>query len=136
MEKQKPAHNCLQRNYTKAKCWLGFRRSRCKEKITEWVQPVHIMYVCSYKKHSTCIVDYMGKKIVCEARADIGKLRQQKFSQLYFLRIHRSHFINVTHLNGYDDKTRNIVMKDGTPLPIGRTYYKEVSKILGVNYNF
>ncbi|OSZ82116.1 hypothetical protein CAP35_02270 [Chitinophagaceae bacterium IBVUCB1] len=50
----------------------------------------------------------------------------EKLQQPYFVRIHRSHAININNINSF---TENEVVVGNQKLPIGRNYKEEIGKI-------
>ena len=49
-----------------------------------------------------------------------------------FIRIHKSHLINMEFVSGYVSQTSNIIMKDGSMIEVSRRRKKEVLDELGI----
>jgi DNA-binding LytR/AlgR family response regulator len=62
------------------------------------------------------------KKIFCNT---IKKLCQQTRFQS-FIRIHRKHLINPSHVSSINLSEKNIIMKDNTLLPISRRQFSKI----------
>ena len=48
-----------------------------------------------------------------------------------FFRCHRSHMINLNHLEGFMEKSRMLVLKGDHQVPISEYYLKDFRKMLG-----
>ena len=48
-----------------------------------------------------------------------------------FLRIHRSHLININHVTSYLYKDNLIIMKDGSQVPVSRGKKENLLELLG-----
>lgn len=54
---------------------------------------------------------------------------ENTLSQDFFIRVHRSHLINISHLNRIDPYEKNshiALLKDGTKIPVSRNGYQKV----------
>ncbi len=67
---------------------------------------------------------------VSEALVEIEN--RLSFSQ--FLRVHRSYVVNLDHIDEIEpwfNSTYNLMMKNGSKVPVSRTYIKDLKKIIG-----
>ncbi|ASB87968.1 LytTR family DNA-binding domain-containing protein [Bacillus sonorensis] len=58
---------------------------------------------------------------------------EQKLPQSLFIRVHRSFLANMGHMKEvkpWFNSTYNLLMKDGSTIPVSRTYAKELKKLL------
>ncbi|UOY90275.1 LytR/AlgR family response regulator transcription factor [Bacillus glycinifermentans] len=58
---------------------------------------------------------------------------EQKLPQSLFIRVHRSFLANMDHMKEvkpWFNSTYNLLMKDGSTIPVSRTYAKELKKLL------
>lgn len=61
-------------------------------------------------------------------------LLERKLPVTSFVRIHRSFLVNLQHISEIQpwfNSTYNLVMQDGSKLPVSRTYVKELKQLLG-----
>jgi two-component system response regulator LytT len=59
---------------------------------------------------------------------------ERKLSQSFFIRVHRSFIINLHHIaeiQPWFNSTYNLIMQDGSKVPVSRTYVKELKQKLG-----
>jgi len=60
---------------------------------------------------------------------------EKKLPQEYFIRVHRSYIVNSNHIlevQPWFNSTYNITTKDGSKIPVSRTYVKEFKRLLGI----
>ncbi|MGI2731908.1 LytR/AlgR family response regulator transcription factor [Bacillus cytotoxicus] len=60
---------------------------------------------------------------------------EKKLPQTMFMRVHRSFIANVNHISEVQpwfNSTYNLIMKDGSKVPVSRTYAKELKKLLRI----
>ncbi|MGM0922592.1 MAG: LytR/AlgR family response regulator transcription factor [Bacillota bacterium] len=59
---------------------------------------------------------------------------EKKLSHDSFVRVHRSFLVNLQHISEIEpwfNSTYNLIMKDGSKVPVSRTYVKELKQRLG-----
>jgi two-component system response regulator LytT len=59
---------------------------------------------------------------------------EKKLSHDWFVRVHRSFLVNLQHISEIEpwfNSTYNLIMKDGSKVPVSRTYVKELKQRLG-----
>lgn len=59
---------------------------------------------------------------------------EKKFNQAQFLRVHRSYIVNldqIEEIRPWFNSTCNLIMKDGSKVPVSRTYMKELKRVIG-----
>jgi two-component system, LytTR family, response regulator LytT len=59
---------------------------------------------------------------------------EKKLPNTKFLRVHRSFIVNIDHIAEIEpwfNSTYNLIMKNGSKVPVSRTYVKELKQILG-----
>lgn len=60
---------------------------------------------------------------------------EKKLPQTSFMRVHRSFIANINHISEIQpwfNSTYNLIMKDGSKVPVSRTYAKELKKLLRI----
>ncbi|MGE7758443.1 LytR/AlgR family response regulator transcription factor [Peribacillus sp. NPDC097895] len=59
---------------------------------------------------------------------------ERKLDNRSFLRVHRGFIVNVTHISEIQpwfNSTYNLIMSDGSNIPVSRTYVKELKQLIG-----
>lgn len=59
---------------------------------------------------------------------------EKKLDKRSFLRVHRSFIVNVIHISEIQpwfNSTYNLIMSDGSNIPVSRTYVKELKQLIG-----
>ncbi|MCM3791077.1 LytTR family transcriptional regulator DNA-binding domain-containing protein [Domibacillus indicus] len=59
---------------------------------------------------------------------------EKKLSSSAFVRVHRSFLVNINHIDQIEpwfNSTYNLIMKDGSKVPVSRTYVKELKQLIG-----
>ncbi|MDQ0242683.1 two-component system response regulator LytT [Bacillus fengqiuensis] len=59
---------------------------------------------------------------------------EKKLHNASFMRVHRSFLVNVNHISEIQpwfNSTYNLIMADGSKVPVSRTYVKELKQLLG-----
>lgn len=59
---------------------------------------------------------------------------EKKLDNMNFLRVHRSYVVNVNHIieiEPWFNSTHNLIMDDGSKVPVSRTYVKELKQLFG-----
>ncbi len=59
---------------------------------------------------------------------------EKKFNHAQFLRVHRSYIVNldqIEEIQPWFNSTCILIMKDGSKVPVSRTYMKELKRIIG-----
>ncbi|MFJ7755734.1 LytR/AlgR family response regulator transcription factor [Peribacillus muralis] len=59
---------------------------------------------------------------------------ERKLDQRLFLRVHRGFIVNVVHIaeiQPWFNSTYNLIMSDGSNIPVSRTYVKELKQLIG-----
>ncbi|CAH0282052.1 Sensory transduction protein LytR [Peribacillus sp. Bi96] len=59
---------------------------------------------------------------------------EKKLDNRSFLRVHRGFIVNVTHISEIQpwfNSTYNLIMSDGSNIPVSRTYVKELKQLIG-----
>lgn len=59
---------------------------------------------------------------------------EKKFNQPQFLRVHRSYIVNldqIEEIQPWFNSTCNLIMNDGSKVPVSRTYMKELKRAIG-----
>ncbi|AOH56518.1 DNA-binding response regulator [Peribacillus muralis] len=59
---------------------------------------------------------------------------ERKLDQRLFLRVHRGFIVNITHIaeiQPWFNSTYNLIMSDGSNIPVSRTYVKELKQLIG-----
>ncbi|WP_042461884.1 LytR/AlgR family response regulator transcription factor [Neobacillus dielmonensis] len=59
---------------------------------------------------------------------------EKKLPSPKFFRVHRSYIVNLDYINEIEpwfNSTYNLLMKDGSKVPVSRTYVKELKQLLG-----
>ncbi|MFJ7929133.1 LytR/AlgR family response regulator transcription factor [Peribacillus sp. NPDC096448] len=59
---------------------------------------------------------------------------ERKLDKRSFLRVHRSFIVNVIHISEIQpwfNSTYNLIMSDGSNIPVSRTYVKELKQLIG-----
>lgn len=59
---------------------------------------------------------------------------EKKFNQAQFLRVHRSYIVNldqIEEIQPWFNSTCNLIMNDGSKVPVSRTYMKELKRAIG-----
>ncbi|PAE43099.1 LytR/AlgR family response regulator transcription factor [Bacillus sp. 7884-1] len=78
-----------------------------------------------------CTIETMDQKYkVSEALVVLEK----KLTNTKFLRVHRSFIVNIDHIveiEPWFNATYNLIMKNGSKVPVSRTYVKELKQMLG-----
>lgn len=78
-----------------------------------------------------CTIETMNQKYkVSEALVGLEK----KLTDSKFLRVHRSFIVNIDHIveiEPWFNSTYNLIMKNGSNVPVSRTYVKGIKQILG-----
>ncbi len=72
-----------------------------------------------------CYINMLGDKVV-SLKISLRQLIDQ-LSQEQFVRVHKSYIINLDYLQQVNIKER-ILLVDHTDIPVGRTYYSELSE--------
>jgi len=60
---------------------------------------------------------------------------EKKLPQTSFMRVHRSFIANINHISEIQpwfNSTYNLIMKEGSKVPVSRTYAKELKKLLRI----
>ena len=60
---------------------------------------------------------------------------EKKLPQASFMRVHRSFIANINHITEIQpwfNSTYNLIMKEGSKVPVSRTYAKELKKPLRI----
>ncbi|OOG94025.1 LytR/AlgR family response regulator transcription factor [Bacillus pseudomycoides] len=60
---------------------------------------------------------------------------EKKLPQTGFMRVHRSFIANINHISEIQpwfNSTYNLIMKEGSKVPVSRTYVKELKKLLRI----
>ncbi|OJE51797.1 DNA-binding response regulator [Bacillus proteolyticus] len=60
---------------------------------------------------------------------------EKKLPQTIFMRVHRSFITNINHISEIQpwfNSTYNLIMKEGSKVPVSRTYAKELKKLLRI----
>lgn len=60
---------------------------------------------------------------------------EKKLKKSHFLRVHRSYIVNVNLIDEIEpwfNSTYNLIMSDGSKIPVSRTYVKDLKRILGI----
>ncbi|PGU82688.1 LytR/AlgR family response regulator transcription factor [Bacillus cereus] len=60
---------------------------------------------------------------------------EKKLPQASFMRVHRSFIANINHITeiqSWFNSTYNLIMKEGSKVPVSRTYAKELKKLLRI----
>ncbi|MED1104318.1 LytTR family DNA-binding domain-containing protein [Bacillus paramycoides] len=60
---------------------------------------------------------------------------EKKLSQTIFMRVHRSFIANINHISEIQpwfNSTYNLIMKEGSKVPVSRTYAKELKRLLRI----
>ena len=60
---------------------------------------------------------------------------EKKLPQASFMRVHRSFIANINHITEIQpwfNSTYNLIMKEGSKVPVSRTYAKELKKQLRI----
>jgi two-component system response regulator LytT len=60
---------------------------------------------------------------------------EKKLPEPDFLRVHRSFVVNteyIKEIQPWFNSTYNLIMKDGSKIPVSRTYAKELKKLLHI----
>ena len=66
--------------------------------------------------------------------ADALVVLEKKLNSAKFFRVHRSFIVNLDHvveIEPWFNSTYNLLMKDGSKVPVSRTYVKELKQLLG-----
>jgi two-component system response regulator LytT len=78
-----------------------------------------------------CTIETMDQKYkVSEALVVLEK----KLTNTKFFRVHRSFIVNIDHIveiEPWFNSTYNLIMENGSKVPVSRTYVKELKQILG-----
>ncbi|MDQ0218627.1 response regulator [Peribacillus cavernae] len=59
---------------------------------------------------------------------------EKKLNNSSFVRVHRSYLVNVNEISEIEpwfNSTYNLIMKDGSKVPVSRTYVKDLKQLLG-----
>ncbi|WP_409296236.1 LytR/AlgR family response regulator transcription factor [Peribacillus sp. SCS-26] len=59
---------------------------------------------------------------------------EKKLTNLHMIRVHRSYLVNVDYIaeiQPWFNSTYNLIMKEGTSIPVSRTYVKDLKHLLG-----
>lgn len=59
---------------------------------------------------------------------------EKKLNKEQFIRVHRSFIVNADHIKEIEpwfNSTYNLIMKDGSKVPVSRTYIKELRQLIG-----
>ena len=59
---------------------------------------------------------------------------ERKLDKRSFLRVHRGFIVNVIHISEIQpwfNSTYNLIMSDGSNIPVSRTYVKELKQLIG-----
>ncbi|WP_409303379.1 LytR/AlgR family response regulator transcription factor [Peribacillus sp. SCS-155] len=59
---------------------------------------------------------------------------EKKLSDAPLIRVHRSYLVNLDHISEIEpwfNSTYNLIMKDGSKVPVSRTYVKELKQLIG-----
>jgi two-component system response regulator LytT len=59
---------------------------------------------------------------------------ERKLDNRSFLRVHRGFIVNVIHISEIQpwfNSTYNLIMSDGSNIPVSRTYVKELRQLIG-----
>lgn len=59
---------------------------------------------------------------------------EKRLNLCRFLRVHRSYIVNLDHIDEIEpwfNSTYNLMMKDGSKVPVSRTYMKDLKKVIG-----
>lgn len=62
---------------------------------------------------------------------------EKKLNPDAFLRVHRSFLVNMHHISEIEpwfNSTYNLIMKDGSKIPVSRTYVKELKQRLSCRF--
>ncbi|AJS57223.1 LytR/AlgR family response regulator transcription factor [Paenibacillus sp. IHBB 10380] len=89
------------------------------------------------------IIAYLGssegkcaiKTLECEYKVgDSLIMLEKKLNPHRFIRVHRGFIVNIDHISEIQpwfNSTYNLIMKEGSKIPVSRTYVKDLKKILG-----
>ncbi len=87
-----------------------------------------ILYLESSK--GKCTIKMMEKEYQV---SDPLVIMEKKLSNSHFLRVHRSYIVNIdqiAEIEPWFNSTHNLIMKNGSKVPVSRTYVKELKNIL------
>jgi two-component system response regulator LytT len=75
------------------------------------------------------------KTLECEYKVcDSLIMLEKKLSPYRFIRVHRGFIVNIDHISEIQpwfNSTYNLIMKEGSKIPVSRTYVKDLKKVLG-----
>lgn len=88
-----------------------------------------ILYVES--SEGKCMIHTIKQKYkVSEPLVEVEK----RLNFCSFLRVHRSYVVNLDHIDEIEpwfNSTYNLIMKNGSKVPVSRTYMKDLKKVIG-----
>jgi two-component system response regulator LytT len=88
-----------------------------------------ILYVES--SEGKCMIHTIKQKYkVSEPLVEVEK----RLNFCPFLRVHRSYVVNLDHIDEIEpwfNSTYNLIMKNGSKVPVSRTYMKDLKKVIG-----
>lgn len=89
--------------------------------------PSHFVFFFEAKKQRVFVhTEYM------EYPSDMTLKELEGVALKRFVRCHRSFMVNMEYVKRYDENSKKLIMKEGTQIPVSKTYEGRVSELLKV----
>ncbi|WP_442603106.1 LytR/AlgR family response regulator transcription factor [Paenibacillus sp. KN14-4R] len=89
------------------------------------------MIVCVGSSEGKCAIKTLDKEYKV---GDSLIMLEKKLNPHRFIRVHRGFIVNIDHISEIQpwfNSTYNLIMKDGSKIPVSRTYMKDLKQLLG-----
>lgn len=74
---------------------------------------------------NSCLAFIRDRKEPLKILINLSIIEEQCAHALFF-RCHRSHLVNIYHIQVFNDKTKEIILSDGSKVPVSETCIKDL----------